>query len=90
MGSHVSLWVNRSKYTIFFDILKALKKNGRMKKTHLMRKAMLSTNRFYPYIKAMKNLGLIGEHDHMFYATEKGLEVLKVGLRLEEMLNCIA
>lgn len=83
----VRTWKKRNREEILHDILKVLKRRGRMRITHLMREAKSPTGSFYRYTRIMTDLGLIEEHNHMWSATEKGEEFLMILGRLIRMVD---
>jgi predicted transcriptional regulator len=80
----------RSKAQVFMDILAAVqRKDGRIKKTHIMYDANLTHDRLESYLKTLTGNGFIESKkvgkDTFFSLTRKGAEYLAEMRRLKEM-----
>lgn len=69
------------KIEVIRDLLELLKRNRKVKITHLIYKANLSNNSIKPYLKSLEENSLIEIHEEngrkFFTITERGEEFLK-------------
>ena len=77
----------RGKLDIIGDILSLCTSAGRLRKTHIMQKANLSSTMTEDYLTMMLSKRLVDCEDGHFKATEKGIITLRYYQKLIEMSN---
>jgi len=81
------LWQHRPRDLVLYDMLTTVKRYRRARAMQLRRGAKMDSNSFRRYINVLKDQGLIGEHNRMFYLTMKGEEFLEILGRLIRMVD---
>lgn len=79
----------RSKFEIVYDILALIRREGKIKPTHVLYKGNLSYDRLKKYMNELKEKGLIDEiiekKKKFYIITEKGIKIVEEAKKIQEV-----